>query len=80
MVKNIIKIAIAVLLCCIMLFGCSTEVDSDNTTDRFDTIVDNDGCDIIVDKETGIMYLSRYDRAIIVMIDVDGMPLIYKGG
>lgn len=81
MVRNIIKIVIAVLICCIMLFGCSTEVSSTKDVNRFDIVDANSGCEIIVDKETGVMYLSYYSyngNGLTLMVDADGNPLIYK--
>ena len=64
--KRILAIMISILLCCLVLSGCGRKNDVIITTEldsRFKIISDtNDGvgyCNIIVDTETGVMYLFR---------------------
>ena len=87
--KKILAIILSIMIYCFTFVGCgrnnkvikTTELDS-----RFKIIKDtNDGfgyCDIIVDTETGVMYLFRgagYRGGLTVMVDADGKPLIYEG-
>ena len=87
--KKILAIILSIMICCFTFVGCgrknkvikTTELDS-----RFKIISDtNDGlgyCNIIVDTETGVMYLFRgagYRGGLTVMVDADGKPLIYEG-
>ena len=87
--KRILAIMISILLCCLVLSGCGRKNDVIITTEldsRFKIISDtNDGvgyCNIIVDTETGVMYLFRgagYRGGLTVMVDADGKPLLYEG-
>lgn len=87
--KRILAIIISIILCCLVLSGCGRKNEVIKTTEldsRFKIIKDtNDGygyCDIIVDTETGVMYLFRgagYRGGLTVMVDTDGKPLIYEG-
>lgn len=54
------------------------------TTESFMVVVDSieineNVCQILVHKETKIMYLMEFDGDLFVMIDVDGKPLLYEG-
>lgn len=87
--KRILTIIISIVLCCLVLSGCGRKNDVIKTTEldsRFKIINDtNDGLgysQIIVDTETGVMYLFRgagYRGGLTVMVDADGKPLIYEG-
>ena len=87
--KHILEIIISVVMCCLVLSGCGRKNDITTThelNDRFKIINDtNNGLgysQIIVDKETGVMYLFRgagYRGGLTVMVDADGKPLIYGG-
>lgn len=63
--------------------GCSeTEVENDNSGERFYLAIDGLGNDVYVDKETGVMYFFRkqgYGGGLTVMVDADGKPLIWEG-
>lgn len=87
--KRVLAIILLIMICCFMLVGCGRKNDVTTTTEldrRFKIINDtNDGlgyCNIIVDTETGVMYLFRgagYRGGLAVMLDADGKPLIYEG-
>lgn len=87
--KKILAIILSIMICCFAFVGCSRKNEVIKTTEldsRFKIIKDtNDGfgyCDIIVDTETGVMYLFRgagYRGGLTVMVDTDGKPLIYEG-
>ena len=87
--KRILAIILLIIICCLTFLGCSRKNNVIKTTeldDRFKIIKDtNDGfgyCNIIVDTETGVMYLFRgagYRGGLTVMVDSDGKPLIYEG-
>lgn len=86
--KRILTIIISIVLCCLVLSGCGRKNDVITTTEldrRFKLINDTNygsGCQIIVDTETGVMYLFRgagYRGGLTVMVDADGKPLIYGG-
>ena len=87
--KKFLAIILLIMICCFMFVGCDRKNDVTTTTEldsRFKIIKDtNDGlgyCNIIVDTETGVMYLFRgaADRGgLTVMLDADGNPLIYEG-
>lgn len=87
--KRVLAIILLIMICCFMFVGCDRKNDVATTTEldsRFKIIKDtNDGlgyCNIIVDTETGVMYLFRgagYRGGLTVMVDADGKPLIYGG-
>ena len=73
------------LICSLFLSSCgisqpdtSDQKDIDN---RISLVYGNMGCshEIIVDKETGVMYIAIYNGGICVMVDEDGKPLKYHG-
>lgn len=87
--KKILAIILSIMICCFAFVGCGRKNEIIKTTEldsRFKIIKDtNDGlgyCNIIVDTETGVMYLFRgvgYRGGLAVMLDADGKPLIYEG-
>ena len=87
--KRVLAIILLIMICCFMFVGCDRKNDVTTTTEldrRFKIISDtNDGlgyCNIIVDTETGVMYLFRGAAnrgGLTVMVDADGKPLIYEG-
>lgn len=87
--KKFLAIILSIMICCFTFVGCGRKNDVTTTTEldrRFKIINDtNDGlgyCNIIVDTETGVMYLFRgagYRGGLAVMLDADGKPLIYEG-
>lgn len=87
--KRILSVILLIIICCFMFVGCGRKNDVIKTTEldsRFKIINDtNDGLgysQIIVDTETGVMYLFRgegYRGGLTVMVDADGKPLIYEG-
>ena len=87
--KKFLAIILSIMICCFTFVGCSRKNEVIKTTEldrRFKIINDtNDGlgyCNIIVDTETGVMYLFRgagYRGGLTVMVDADGKPLIYEG-
>lgn len=93
--RKIIAIFMMILICCMMFIGCSkqnqTPIINETTTtnelaDRFKVITDDNlgtgYCNVIVDNETGVMYLFRGSMnrgGLTVMVDADGNPLIYSG-
>ena len=87
--KKFLTIILLIMICCFIFVGCGRKNDVIKTTEldgRFKIISDtNDGlgyCNIIVDTETGVMYLFRgagYRGGLTAMVDADGKPLIYEG-
>lgn len=87
--KKFLAIILSIMICCFAFVGCSRKNEVIKTTEldrRFKIINDtNDGlgyCNIIVDTETGVMYLFRgagYRGGLTVMVDANGKPLIYEG-
>ena len=87
--KKILAIILSIMICCFTFVGCGRKnkvIKTIELDSRFKIIKDtNDGfgyCDIIVDTETGVMYLFRgagYRGGLTVMVDADGKPLIYEG-
>lgn len=79
------KIAVCLLfLLTVSTFsGCSeTEVENDNSGERFYRAIDGLYNDVYVDKETGVMYFYRKkgnSGGLTVMVDEDGKPLIWEG-
>lgn len=87
--KKLIALFIALCLCltlCLTLGACNNENVTGASTigeskDRFKEIM-YDGCSVIVDTETGVMYLwhkDGYGGGLTVMVDADGNPLIWEG-
>ena len=87
--KKFLAIILLIMVCCFMFIGCSRKNEVIKTTEldsRFKIIKDTNDeygyFNIIVDTETGVMYLFRgagYRGGLTVMVDTDGKPLIYKG-
>lgn len=93
--KKLIAIILCAVLC-LGIFGCSTTqaatgneaIEQAEMTSRFVTIYNNafkqSGIffDILVDTETGVMYMCTVNRWGIEMepiIDADGKPLLWEG-
>jgi ABC-type oligopeptide transport system substrate-binding subunit len=86
--KKLLLVLLALFLIFALLSGCAkndSEKSADNTS-RFYYLEDtNNGLGynlIIVDKETGVMYLfhgAGYKGGLTTMVDADGNPLIYDG-
>lgn len=85
--RKVIGVIIAALLLTTMLAGCgrNDSLTSDTITERFFYIEDtNSGLSynsIIVDRETGVMYLfhgSGYKGGLTIMVNPDGSPLVYE--
>lgn len=74
---------VAVLLCVILvscLSGCGFNENSTDISgnDGRMKLIFNDGFAIIyVDTETGVQYFSRCDCGTCVMVDENGVPVIY---
>ena len=67
-------IILLLIILSVSLTGCG------NLSSRFET-VESDPPDylIIVDKETGVLYLKR-GYGLTVLLDKNGKPLLYEGG
>ena len=73
-----------ILMVCSLFAGCGAETNSEGYVDqgRFETVYNKDNTRIIVDTETGVMYLYRYagyGAGLTVMVDENGAPLIWEG-
>lgn len=67
-------IILLLIILSVSLTGCG------DLYNRFETIEeDSPDYRIIVDKETGVLYLNRF-YGITVLLDKDGKPLLYEGG
>ena len=80
---KLMKKIVAVLLCVILvscLSGCTYNENSTDTSgnDGRMKMIFNDGLAIIyVDTETGVQYFSRINCGTCVMVDENGVPVIY---
>lgn len=86
--KKIVAIILSIIVCCVTFSGCSktAKIETSELDERFLILSDtNSGLgyrSIIVDKETGVMYLfvgSKTRGGLTVMVDAEGNPLIYNG-
>lgn len=78
--KRIIGALICILLI-IPLCGCdTTEQIEDNSSQqgRFAILFNDGSVTVVVDRETGVQYLSNYKAGTVVMVDENGKPLIYN--
>lgn len=79
--KKKLFILLLILILPIMLFcGCDTRDIEVTDYSRFKHICCGEGC-IIVDKETGVMYLwvsAVYKGGLTVMLNPDGTPMIWE--
>ena len=78
--KKIICLIVCVLIC-LSFCGCDTiEPIEDNSSQqgRFAILFDNGSVTVVVDRETGVQYLSNYKGGTVVMVDESGKPLIYN--
>lgn len=79
------RIAVCILFfaCSLYFCGCSeAKVENDNSGERFYRAIEGWYNDVLVDKETGVMYFYRkegYSGGLTVMVDEDGKPLIWEG-
>ena len=81
--------AILIIVLCFFLCGCGREAGEYFTQSQRFQIVSGHNADapyyetIIVDKETGVMYLtvnSTYQFGITPLINADGSPMLAEGG
>lgn len=86
--KKFLAVILSVVVCCAIFSGCSKteKIETSKLDERFLILNDTNGGfgyrQIIVDKETGVMYLfvgSGYKGGLVVMVDAEGRPLIYDG-
>lgn len=81
--------AILIIVLCFFLCGCGRETGENFTESGRFTIVSGSSLDapycetIIVDKETGVMYLTVYAMhqfGITPLLNADGSPMLTKRG
>lgn len=78
------KIIMIAAACCVLLSGCRVKSTKEEAYPEVNmmTVVDGTtGYTIYVHDETGVMYLccrGAYAKAVCVMLDAEGNPLIYK--
>ena len=89
--KKLIALILIFCLCIIMICSCKQEGAEEIDGSRFiivwseqlyDSSTDIDKARILVDKETGVMYLYVFHNqkaGLVVMVDENGKPLIWKG-
>ena len=81
--EKLMRKIVSVLLCVILvscLSGCTYNENSTDTSgnDGRMKMIFNDGLVIIyVDTETGVQYFSRTNCGTCVMVDENGVPVIY---
>lgn len=89
MTELIIRILVCALILCVacaMFCSCdlSDNTDQTDTNNRFKMVYEQGAASaqiIIVDTETGVMYLYKkngYSGGLTVMVDQDGKPLIWE--
>lgn len=69
-------------MCAGVFSGCSGQLESESRdiTDRLSReygYIDGSH-EIVVDKETGVMYLCIYRGGVCVMVDENGKPMLYN--
>lgn len=84
MMTRFLTVLLVVLVVSVLLSGCTPSDVSvqDQIEERFDKYNMEHSLKIIVDKETGVCYLwqkSGYGVGMTVMLDADGMPLLWEG-
>lgn len=79
------KLMLAIMLTVVLVTGCAkaeTAQSEPVNVSRFQTVEDSWNWDIVVDKETGVMYaVSRgtYNGGTFtLLVDADGKPLIWE--
>ena len=87
--KKFLTVVLSVVACCVIFSGCGRigKVETSEVDKRFLILNDtNNGMNgyrqIIVDRETGVMYLfvgNGSKGGLAVMVDAEGNPLIYNG-
>ena len=87
--KKFLTVILLAVVCCVIFSGCgrTRKVETSEVDKRFLILNDtNNGMNgyrqIIVDRETGVMYLFvgySYKGGLTIMVDADGNPLIYDG-
>ena len=87
--KKFLTVVLSVVACCVIFSGCGRtgKVETSEVDKRFLILNDtNNGMNgyrqIIVDRETGVMYLfvgNGSKGGLAVMVDANGNPLIYNG-
>ena len=87
--KKFLTVVLLAVVCCMIFSGCSRtrKAEIPEVEERFLILNDtNNGMNgyrqIIVDRETGVMYLfvgNGSKGGLAVMVDANGNPLIYGG-
>lgn len=80
--KRIVSIFLAVILA-VVLTSCTTATNGQNqeVENRFRKVYMDYNNSILVDEETGVMYLYRgsgYGGGLTVMVNKDGTPLLWE--
>ena len=77
-----LTILCCLLSICVLLSGCDSSIpdrsDLEDLGNRISSVYGGDisnSYEIIVDKETGVMYIATCQGGICVMVDEDGKPL-----
>ena len=82
MKKKILFILLLLIMPVMLLCGCvSEESETNGGADRFKK-VHYENCDILIDRETKVMYLCRisgYGGGLTVMLNADGTPMLWEG-
>lgn len=80
--KRIVSICLAVMLA-VSLTSCCNDHATVNLErkNRFRTVHSESNYSVVVDEETGVMYLyvgAGYGGGLTVMVDQDGAPLVWE--
>lgn len=82
---KILRVITAAIITAMILMGCAkVETVEPVNVSRFMTVEKTASWEIVVDRETGVMYavsLGIYNiGTFTLLVDDEGNPLIYKGG
>lgn len=87
--KKFLTVILLVVVCCVIFSGCgkTKKVEASEVDERFLILNDTNNSmngyrQIIVDRETGVMYLFVVcggKGGLTIMVNADGNPLIYSG-
>ena len=86
MKKKILLILLLLIMPVMVLCGCASEAKSSSSdNEHLFVAVDYFYVDssydyhVLVNKRTRVMYLSQDNGGIVVMVDAEGKPLLWKG-
>lgn len=80
MKKRILACIVVIIIISVLISGCVSDEALSKTSDMFEYIGHSSeaNCKIVYDTETKVMYATLNYRSMILLVDEDGKPKLWK--